>query len=43
VLEAVLAHVNKGVELAQQMSLLDMSNKVMGTRQVSIDGTHLHM
>ena len=43
VLEAVLAHVNKGVEPAQQMSLLDMSNKFMGTRQVSIDGTHLHM
>ena len=45
VLEAVLAHVNKGVAPSQQLSLLEMSNRVVGTRQVSgrhvAGGTHL--
>ena len=35
VIEAVLAHVNKGVELARQLSLMELATLLMGSRQVS--------
>ena len=45
VLEAVLAHVNKNVAPEKQLSLLEMSKAVAGSRQVSgwhaAGGTHL--
>lgn len=45
VIEALLGHVNRGVEPKQQMSLLDVAKSVMGSRQVSgwhaAGGTHL--
>ena len=36
VLDAVLHHVNKGVEPAMQMSMMDVTTMVLGSRQVRV-------